>query len=102
MYTFILENVQESSPKLTKMAYLKKIMLHFKLLTIVADQVVDTILVVSLFLMQEHWFALVYLAVDIFPAVVVMWHMFQRKRSWKVLVCHILSLHFNLDICEFN
>jgi hypothetical protein len=53
MYTSISEDVQESSPKLTKMAYLKKIMLHFKLFTIVADQVVDTILVVSLFLMQE-------------------------------------------------
>jgi hypothetical protein len=54
---FIPENEPKSSLKNSKIAYLKKIWLHFKLFTIVADQVVDTILVVSLFIMQEYWFA---------------------------------------------
>jgi len=57
-HLLIPETVQLAPPKLTKIGYLKKIWLHFKLFTIVADQVVDTILVVSLFTMQEYWFAI--------------------------------------------
>jgi hypothetical protein len=69
------------------MAYLKKIMLLFKTLTIVTDQVIDTILVISLLVLQEYWFAAVYLTVDLFPAAIIMWQTFQTDRSWSFLVC---------------
>jgi hypothetical protein len=47
-------------------------MLLFKTLTIVTDQVIDTIMVVTLLIMQEYWFAVVYLTVDLLPAAVIM------------------------------
>jgi hypothetical protein len=71
------------------MAYLKKIMLLFKTLTIVTDQVIDTILVVTLLLMQEYWFAVVYLTVDLLPAAIIMWQKFQIDRNWSFWVCLI-------------
>jgi hypothetical protein len=71
---------------LTKTAYLKTILLLFKSLAIVADQIIDIILVATLFIIQEYWFAAVYLAVDVFPAAVIMWQKFQTEKSWRVLV----------------
>ncbi len=71
------------------MAYLKRIMLLFKTLTIVTDQVIDIILVVTLLLMKEYWFAGVYLTVDLFPGAIIMWQKFQTDRSWNFLVCSI-------------
>ena len=68
------------------MAYLKRIMLLYKTIMIVADQIIDTILIVTLILLKEYWFAVVYLAVDIFPAAIIMWQKFQTERSWRVLV----------------
>jgi hypothetical protein len=76
----------EIPSKLTKTAYFKTILLLFKSLTIVADQIIDIILVATLFIIQEYWFAAVYLAVDIFPAAVIMWQKFQIEKSWRVLV----------------
>jgi hypothetical protein len=76
----------EIPSKLTKTAYLKTILLLFKSLTIVADQIIDIILVATLFIIQEYWFAVVYLAVDVFPAAVIMWQKFQTEKSWRVLV----------------
>jgi hypothetical protein len=73
------------------MAYLKKIMLLCKTLTIVTDQIIDIILVVTLLLMQEYWFAVVYLTVDLLPAAIIMWQKFQTDRSWNFLVCFHLS-----------
>jgi hypothetical protein len=73
------------------MAYLEKIMLLFKTLTIVTDQVIDTILVVTLLFMQEYWFAVVYLTVDLLPAAIIMWQKFQADRNWNFLVCFHLS-----------
>ncbi len=80
----------ELPQKVTKLAYLKKIMLLFKTMTIIADQIIDIILVGTLFLKQEYWFAVGYLTVDVFPAAVIMWQKFQTERSWKVLVSFIL------------
>jgi hypothetical protein len=68
------------------MAYLAKIMLLFKTLTILADQVIDIILVTTLFFMKEYWFAVVYSAVDLFPAAIIMWQKFLTEKSWRVLV----------------
>jgi hypothetical protein len=68
------------------MAYLKKIMLLFKTLTIVTDQVIDTIMVLTLLIMQEYWFAVVYLAVDLLPAAIIMWQKFQTDRNWSFWV----------------
>ncbi len=68
------------------MAYLKKMMLLFKTMTIVTDQVIDTILVVTLVLKKEYWFAIVYLTVDLLPAAIIMWQKFQTEKSWRVLV----------------
>jgi hypothetical protein len=67
-------------------------MLLFKTLTIVSDQIIDIILVATLFIVEEYWFAVVYLAVDLFPAAVIMWQKFQTEKSWRVLVC-IISLY---------
>jgi hypothetical protein len=64
-------------------------MLLFKTITIVADQIIDIILVATVFLIQEYWFAVVYLAVDLFPAAVIMWQKFQTEKSWRVLVCFL-------------
>jgi hypothetical protein len=71
------------------MAYLKKIMLLFKTLTIVTDQVIDIIMVVTLLFMQEYWFAVVYLMVDLLPAAIIMWQKFQADRNWSFWVCLI-------------
>ncbi len=79
--------VPELPKKVTKKAYLAKIMLLFKTITILADQVIDIILVATLFFMQEYWFAVVYSAVDLFPAAIIMWQKFQTEKSWRVLVC---------------
>jgi hypothetical protein len=76
----------ELPKKVTKKAYLAKIMLLFKTLTIVADQVIDIILVATLFFIKEYWFAVVYSAVDVFPAAIIMWQKFQTEKSWRVLV----------------
>jgi hypothetical protein len=81
--------VLDSPQKVTKTAYLKTIMLLFKTLTIVSDQIIDIILVATLFIVKEYWFAVVYLAVDLFPAAVIMWQKFQTEKSWRVLVCFI-------------
>jgi hypothetical protein len=83
----------ELPKKVTKKAYLAKIMLLFKTLTIVADQVIDIMLVATLFFIKEYWFAIVYLAVDVFPAAIIMWQKFQTEKSWKVLVCFISNYH---------
>jgi hypothetical protein len=72
--------------KVTKKAYLAKIMLLFKMLIIVADQVIDIMLVATLFFMKEYWFAVVYSAVDLFPAAIIMWQKFQTEKNWRVLV----------------
>jgi hypothetical protein len=69
------------------MVYLKTIMLLFKTLTIVTDQVIDTIMVVTLLIMQEYWFAVVYLMVDLLPAAIIMWQKFQNDRNWSFWVC---------------
>jgi hypothetical protein len=69
------------------MAYLKKIMLLFKTLTIVTDQIIDIIMVVTLLIMQEYWFAVVYLTVDLLPAAIIMWQKFQADRDWSFWVC---------------
>jgi len=53
---------------------------------VVADQIADFIVFTSLLLFKEFWFALIYLAVDVLPAAIIMWHQFQEERSWKVLV----------------
>jgi hypothetical protein len=82
----------EIPSKLTKTAYLKTILLLFKSLTIVADQIIDIILVATLFIIQEYWFAVVYLAVDVFPAAVIMWQKFQTEKSWRVLVSIVYFL----------
>jgi hypothetical protein len=83
---FYFFHLIEIPRKLTKTAYLKTILLLFKSVTIVADQIIDIILVATLFIIQEYWFAAVYLAVDIFPAAVIMWQKFQTEKSWRVLV----------------
>jgi hypothetical protein len=80
-------NLPELPKKVTKKAYLAKIMLLFKTLTIVVDQVIDIILVATLYFMKEYWFAVVYSAVDVFPAAIIMWQKFQTEKSWRVLVC---------------
>jgi hypothetical protein len=72
--------------KVTKKAYFAKIVLLFKMLIIVADQVIDIMLVAALFFMKEYWFAVVYSAVDLFPAAIIMWQKFQTEKSWRVLV----------------
>jgi hypothetical protein len=74
------------------MAYFKRIMLLFKTLTIVTDQIIDIVLVVTLLFMKEYWFAVVYLTVDLFPAAVIMWQKFQTDRSWNFLVSLIFSI----------
>jgi hypothetical protein len=82
------------------MAYLKKIMLLFKTLTIVTDQVIDTILVVTLLIMHEYWFAVVYLTVDLLPAAIIMWQKFQADRNWSFLVC-LIFCQFTKCFCLF-
>jgi hypothetical protein len=67
-------------------------MLLFKTLTIVSDQIIDIILVATLFIVKEYWFAVVYLAVDLFPAAVIMWQKFQTEKSWRVLVSIVYFL----------
>jgi hypothetical protein len=39
-----------------------------------------------LFILREFWFAIIYLIVDFFPAVITMWHKFQEEKNWKVIV----------------
>ncbi len=51
-FLYIIELPQ----KMSKKEYFKKIRLLLKTLTIVADQIIDIILVATLFLLQEHWF----------------------------------------------
>jgi hypothetical protein len=75
-------------------------MLLFKTLTIVSDQIIDIILVATLFIVKEYWFAVVYLAVDLFPAAVIMWQKFQTEKSWRVLVC-IISLYKIASLCDY-
>jgi hypothetical protein len=48
--------ITELPQKMSKKEYFKKIRLLLKTLTIVADQIIDIILVATLFLLQEHWF----------------------------------------------
>jgi hypothetical protein len=61
-------------------------MLLFNTLTILADQFINIILVATLFFMKEYWFAVVFSAVDLFPAAIIMWQKFQTEKSWSVLV----------------
>jgi hypothetical protein len=69
-----------------KVAYVKRIYLLFSTLAIITDQIIDVALIVYLFILREFWFAIIYLIVDFFPAVVIMWHKFQQERNWKVIV----------------
>jgi len=71
---------------INKVAYVKRIYLLFSTLAIITDQIIDVALIVYLFILQEFWFAIIYLIVDFFPAVVIMWHKFQEERKWKVIV----------------
>jgi hypothetical protein len=68
------------------MAYVKNLRLVASTIAVVADQITDVFLVVTLLLLKEFWFALIYLAVDVLPAAITMWHQFQVERSWRVLV----------------
>ncbi len=71
---------------INKVAYVKRIYLLFTTLAIITDQIMDVALIIYLFILREFWFAIIYLIVDFFPAVVIMWHKFQDERDWKFIV----------------
>ena len=79
MFCITVENIN-------KVAYVQRIYLLFSTLAIITDQMIDVALIVYLFFLREFWFAIIYLIVDFFPAVVIMWHKFQEERDWKVIV----------------
>ena len=63
-----------------------KVFLLLKAIFIVADHVTDIILIVTLFGLNQIWFAAIYLAVDVFPAAVIMWSKYRTEKSRRVLV----------------
>ena len=80
----ISENVQEE--KQTKISSWKKFVLGLNMIFIVADHLTDILLIVTLFQLEQFWYASIYLAVDVFPAAIIMWNKYQTEKSWKVLV----------------
>ena len=66
--------------------YLAKYWLMIKTFIVLVDQLMDIALIASLFILRQFWLAGFYLAADILPALIIMWHKFQAERSWKVLV----------------
>ncbi len=82
---------------INKVANVKRIYLLFSTLAIITDQIIDVALIVNLFILQEFWFAIIYLIVDFFPAVVIMWHKFQEEKNWKV-IGSIKTYKFNRKI----
>ena len=63
-----------------------KIFLLFNMLFIVVDHVADIFLMKYLFEQDQKWFAGIYLASDVFPALVMMWSKYQKENSWTALV----------------
>ncbi len=62
-----------------------------------ADHVTDIILIVTLFEMKQRWFGSIYLAVDVFPAAIIMWSKYRSEKSWKVLVNALLETFAKLS-----
>ncbi len=88
------ENTKDETPAQNfKCQYIRRFYLLLNTLFILADHVADIILITKLFQMQQYWFAAIYLAVDIFPAAVIIWKKYSTERNWKVLV----SVDFILD-----
>ena len=79
----ISSNGEDSNPRLQ---YAKRHWLMFKTIAIVIDQLTDVFLIVTLFVMQQYWFAIVYMMADILPAAVLMLHQHSKEKSWKVIV----------------
>ena len=71
-----------------KCVYIKKVILFLKMLFVVVDHVTDILLIVTLFQINQVWFAAIYLTVDVFPAAIIMWSKYQKEQSWKVLVVY--------------
>ncbi len=88
--------------KSIRLIYLEKLFLLFKAIFIVADHVTDIILIVTLFEMKQRWFGSIYLAVDVFPAAIIMWSKYRSEKSWKVLVTLFLKalLNYPETCCE--
>jgi hypothetical protein len=82
----------DSSSKVTKKEYRKKIMLLLKTMLIVGDQIVDIIFFIMLLERTEYFFGAVYLTVDLLPATIIMWQKFPTESIWTVLVL-LISLH---------
>jgi|688.fasta_scaffold2502806_1 hypothetical protein len=62
------ENVDSTTPpKNIRIHYIKKVHLVFKTIFVFSDQVYDIILLCTLLIGKEYWFAAFFLAVDLLP-----------------------------------
>jgi len=83
-------------PVVSRWEYFTKYRMIFKTVSVLIDEITDVSLIVTLFYLHQYWFATFYMAADILPAVIIMWHKYQSEQSWKVLVWnHFLSLEHN-------
>ncbi len=62
------ENVDSTTPKKNiKIHYIKKVHLFFKTIFVFSDQIYDIVLLCTLLIGKEYWFAAFFLAVDLLP-----------------------------------
>ena len=78
--------IEEIATENVKCVYIRKVILFLKMVFVVIDHVTDILLIVTLFQINQVWFAAIYLTVDVFPAAIIMWSKYQKEQSWKVLV----------------
>ena len=76
----------QASAKNIRYTYVRRVYLLVSTLFIFADHMTDIFLIVTLFQIGQLWFAAIYLAVDVFPAAIIMWNKYRTEKSWKVLV----------------
>jgi len=81
---------------MSKLSHVIKVKLIISSIFVVADQIYDIVLIVSLFLMKQFEFAAIFLLVDLLPAVFIILHHLRFVRLYFVIINnfgYISSLH---------